>query len=317
MIYFLFGTDDYRIKEKSDEIKNFYQKKYPNLLGFDTYDFEEKNNFDEFKNFFESISMFAPQKLAIAYNPFNSSEFKKIADFLTHANLKNNKENNLVIVQTDFDKEKIKKLSKEKGEFFHFLKKQAKTQEFQPFKNFSEALPWIKIQLKKYDIKIDLPALKILFENFKNNSYQFINELIKASLFNPKEKITLKELESISSFEINPDFFAIFDNFFDGNKKLMLFNLEKALKGGVDEGQIFNYFIKQIRVAIYILNNQTNNIEAPDFVVNKIKKKMMRWKNSKEILLKIYEQLAKIDWLIKKGALDYQTALEILIAHLK
>lgn len=317
MIYFLFGTDDYRIKEKSDEIKNSYQQKYPNLLGFDTYDFEEKNVFDEFKNFFESISMFAPQKLAIAYNLFNSPEFKKIADFLTRSNLKDSKENNLIIVQTDFDKEKIKKLSKEKEELLKFLKKNAKNQEFQPFENFSEALPWIKTQLKKYDIKIDLPALKILFENFKTNSYQFINELIKASLFNPKEKITLKELESISSFEINPDFFAIFDNFFDGNKKAMLFNLEKALKGGVDEGQIFNYFIKQVRVAIYILNHQTENIETPAFVVNKIKRKLVRWRNAKETLFKIYEQLAKIDWLIKKGVLDYQTALEILIAHLK
>ncbi|MGB9847651.1 MAG: DNA polymerase III subunit delta [Minisyncoccia bacterium] len=317
MIYFLFGADDYRIKEKSDEIKNFYQQKYPNMLGFDVYDFEEKNVFDEFKNFFETTSMFAPQKLAIAYNPFNSPEFKKIADFLMRSDLKDSKENNLIIIQNDFDEEKVKKLSKDKKEFFDFLKKEAKAQTFQPFKDFSEALPWLKTQLKKYNIKIELPALKILFENFKNSSYQLINELLKTSLLKPEEKITLKEVETISSFEINPDFFAIFDTFFDGNKKALLFNLEKSLKGGIDEGQIFNYFIKQVRTAIYILNHQTEKIEAPPFVINKIKRKLMHWSNAKEILPKIYDQLAKIDWLIKKGVIDYQTALEILITHLK
>jgi hypothetical protein len=34
-------------------------------------------------------------------------------------------------------------------------------------------------------------------------------------------------------------------------------------------------------------------------------------------MLKIYDQLSKIDWLVKKGVLDYQTALEILIIEIK
>jgi DNA polymerase III, delta subunit len=156
-----------------------------------------------------------------------------------------------------------------------------------------------------------------LFENFKNNSYQLINELIKASLLKAGEKITLKNLEAVASFEIHPDFFAIFDSFFDGNKKMLFWNLEKALKAGEDEAQIFNYFIKQIRTALYILNNEISSLDVNPFVVNKIKRKLMRWQNAKEILTKIYDQLSKIDWLIKKGVIDHQTALEILLARLK
>ena len=316
MIYFLFGSDNYRIKEKVDEIKEKYQEKYPNLLGFEIFNFEE-NTFESFKNFFESVSMFASQKLALAKNPFNGPELKNFIDFIKTHNLKESKDNNLIIIQNNFDKETIKKLNQEKKNCFNSLKKTAKSQEFQSFENFSEAIPWLKKQLQKYQIEIETPALKLLFENFKNNSYQLINELIKVSLLKPDEKITLKNLEVIISFEIHPDFFAVFDSFFDGNKKMVIWNLEKALKAGEDEGKIFNYFIKQIRTALYILNNQTSSLEVNPFIVNKIKKKLMRWHNAKEILTKIYDQLSKIDWLIKKGVIDYQTALEILIARLK
>ena len=322
MIYFLFGSDDYRIKEKADEIKERYKEKYPNLLGFDVFDFEKdadnKDTFQSFKNFFESISMFASQKLALAKNPFNGPELKQLIDFIKTHNLKDSEDNNLIIIQNNFDNETIKKLDQEKKEYFNFLKKIAnKSQEFQPFENFSEAIPWLKKQLQKYQIEIETPALKLLFENFKNNSYQLINELIKASLLKAGEKITLKNLEAVASFEIHPDFFAIFDSFFDGNKKMLFWNLEKALKAGEDEAQIFNYFIKQIRTALYILNNEISSLDVNPFVVNKIKRKLMRWQNAKEILTKIYDQLSKIDWLIKKGVIDHQTALEILLARLK
>ncbi len=317
MIYFLFGSDSYRIREKIEEIKNFYQQKYPSLLGFDSYDFEEKNVFDGFKNFFETVSMFAPQKLAVAFNIFNSPDFKKIAEFLNRSPIQKSKDLNLIIAQSDFDKDKIKKLSAEKTELFKFLQKSAKVQEFYPFQNFSSALPWLKKQLQKYSIEIELSALKFLFENFKNDSYRLINELLKAALFAQGTKITLKDIEKVGSFDVAPDFFAIFNEFFAGHKKRVIFWIEAAIKAGIDEGQIFNYFVKQIRNAIYLLNRQNENIELPPFVINQIKRNLARWPKAKETLIKIYDQLAKIDWLIKKGVMDYHSALEILITHLK
>lgn len=316
MIYFLYGTDKYRIDEKTEEIKDQYKKKYPELFGFDYFDLREKNIFDFFKDFFSSSSMFASQKLAIAEDIFQSPEFSQIASFLKKSSLNKDKEKNLILIQSDFDEKKAKLNTTEK-EFFIFLKKEAVWQNFSSFKNFSEALPWLKKELKKYQINIDLAALKNLFENFEGDSYGLINELIKISLYNPQQKITMKEVESVSHFYLHPNFFAIFDDFFNGNKKQMIFDIENAIKSGVDDGQIFNYFIKQIRAAIYILNNQTKKIDLPPFAVNKIRQKLSYWSNPKEKMLKIYDQLSKIDWLIKKGVLDYQTALEILIVQIK
>jgi len=318
MIYFLYGSDQYRLNEKIEEIKLHYQNKYPDLLGFDVFDLSEKENADSFKNFFGSISMFAPQKLAVARNIFKSSEFSKISHFIQESDLNKSKENNLILVESDFNfNEKEKKFSAEKKDFFDFLKKKSIAQKFIPFKNFSEAFPWLKKQMQKHQINIELPALKLLFDNFGNDSYRFINELIKISLFQPNQKITLKEIKLLTNFPLHPDFFAIFNNFFDGNKKQMLLNIERALNGGVDEGQIFNYFIKQIRAALYILNHQTKNIDLPFFVINRIKQKLTKWSEAKEKLIKIYDQLSKIDRLVKRGVIDYRAALEILIMRLK
>jgi DNA polymerase III delta subunit len=46
-----------------------------------------------------------------------------------------------------------------------------------------------KKRIKKTNINIELPALKILFENFANDSYGLINELIKLSLYEPNKKL--------------------------------------------------------------------------------------------------------------------------------
>ena len=316
MIYFLSGTDEYRILEKAEEIKEQYHKKYPELFGFEHFELSEKNTFDSFKNFFSSSSMFALQKLAIADDVFQNPEFSKIASFLKKSKLDKDKEKNLILIQTNFDKTK-EKLTAEKKDFLNYLKKTATCQNFSFFKNFSEALPWLKKELKKHDINIDLPALKILFENFANDSYGLINELIKLSLYEPNKKITLNEVKDLSHFYLHPNFFAIYDDFFNGNKKQMIFNIEKSIKSGVDEGQIFNYFIKQIRAAIYILKHQTKKIDLPPFAINKIRQKLLKWPDAQEKMLKIYDQLSKIDWLVKKGVLDYQTALEILIIEIK
>jgi len=51
MIYFLYGIDSYRINKKTEEITNQYQKKYPNLLGFEVFDLTEIGAFQNLKNF--------------------------------------------------------------------------------------------------------------------------------------------------------------------------------------------------------------------------------------------------------------------------
>ena len=318
MIYFLYGIDSYRINKKTEEITNQYQKKYPNLLGFEVFDLTEIGAFQNLKNFFGNTSMFVQQKLAVAKDIFHSPEFSSLASFLKNYSLNQNQENNLILTGIFKDEKEMNKLSKEKSDLFGFLLKHAtKSQKFMPFKSFNEALPWLKQQLNEHQIKIDLPALKILFDNYGHNPYQLINELIKLSLFQPNEKITIKEINLLTRFPLHPDFFEIFRNFFEGNKKQMLFNLEKSLKGGTDEGEIFNYFIKQVRAAIYLLNHQTKHIDLPPFVVNQIKRDLTRWPNAQQKLTLVYHQLSKIDRLVKRGAIDYQTALEILIAQLK
>lgn len=318
MIYFLYGTDSYRINEKADEIAKQYQKKYPDLLGFESVDLTEAGAFENLKSFFDNTSMFAQQKLAVAKDVFHSPQFVALANFLKNSHLNQSKENNLILTGIFKDEKEMKKLPKEKNDLFNFLlKNTTKSQKFMPFENFSEALPWLKKQIKEHQINIDLPALKILFDNFGQDPYQLINELIKTSLFQPNEKITVKEVNLLAHFPLHPDFFAIFRNFFEGNKKQMLFNLEKSLKAGIDEGEIFNYFIKQVRAALYLLNHQTKYIDLPPFAINKIKRDLARWPNAQQKLTKVYDQLSKIDRLVKRGLIDYQTALEILIAQLK
>jgi len=312
MVIFLYGPDDYRVNQKLKEIVAEYQKKYGGSLGLTNFDLQERTGFEEMKRFFDISSIFASGKLAVAENVFQSPHLKNIEDFLKKSDILKNKENFLIIIEGD-----IQELKENKKKFANFLlKKPVCHQAFNFFKNYQEARSWLRQETKKRNIEIEEAALQFLFESFPRDNRRLIKELEKIALYKLNEKIKKEDVFAIASLETSPHFFQIFDSFFEQNKKKTIFYFEEAVKAGLDPALIFNFFVNQIRGAVYLLFDQSKEIELHPYVIRKIQNQLWRWRARGDKLMKIYRDLARVDFQVKTGKIDYASALEKIIVNL-
>ncbi len=73
MLYFFYGPDTFRLKEKLDLIVGEYQTKHQSGLNLMSFDMAE-DDFFRLKEFIESYSMFAEKKLAVIRNLFEGKK---------------------------------------------------------------------------------------------------------------------------------------------------------------------------------------------------------------------------------------------------
>ena len=120
MIYFIFGEDSYRSKNKLEEIVNGYKKVHKSGLNLIYVD-AKQTSFEDFYCNFKITSMFAEKKLIVLKNVFESKEFQE--DFLEEIkNIEGLKDIVIVYESSSADK-RIK--------IFKSLEKIAKCQEFE------------------------------------------------------------------------------------------------------------------------------------------------------------------------------------------
>lgn len=308
MIIFLAGPDDYRVKEKLKELIFAYQKKYSSSFGLAEFDLEEKNGWEELKNFLGFSSIFVEVKLAIGKNLFQSPYLKKIEEFLINSDLPKNKSSFLILIAKESSSQEIKENFRP---FWNWLVQNSVYHRiFKFFPNYQKARAWLLKEIKKRNISIEERALKLLYESFLLDHWRLINELEKIALFKLGKTIKKEDVLELISPEYQPHFFQIFDNFLMQNKDKTIFYFQEALKAGFDPALILNFLINQIRNLIYLLSQQEKNFEGHPYLLKKIKNQLWRWRNKKEKLLEIYQNLALLDRQIKKGVFDYETALE-------
>src|SRR3989344_824222 len=73
MIYFLYGADSYRSREKLREIIGGYREKHGNFLNFSRFDAEDQNLTD-LKIAGKMQSLFSPKQMVVIENVFSLSD---------------------------------------------------------------------------------------------------------------------------------------------------------------------------------------------------------------------------------------------------
>ncbi len=180
MIYFLYGQDSYRAKQKLEEIISHYKKIHKsgvNLVYIDA----EKDGFETLSNGFKIVSMFAEKKLFILKNIFSRPEFQE--KFLKEIKALNNSKDIIVV----YEKEPIDA----KNKLLKALKKEVKCQEFKPL-DASSLRKWTSREFEKYGAKIDASAENLLLASVGNDLWQLQNEINKLANFKNR-KIIKKE----------------------------------------------------------------------------------------------------------------------------
>lgn len=313
MIYFLFGQDTYRSRQKLGEIVEEYKKRHQSGLNFIKINFDEKE-FSDFKQNIETVSMFDEKKLIVVEEVFQQPEYfqEELLNYLKKKKMDIDK-NSILVFWARLDSAKRAEEVKAGG-LFKFLKKEAKTQEFkllQPHK----LREWIKKYIKEQKGNIDNRAVEILIEYVGSDLWRMVNEINKLISFKKQEtnnKIQTEDVEGLVKPEIDVNIFNIIDSLGQKNKKQALRLIHDYFKKGESESYLLNRFVYQFRNLIKVKSD--GKLDMHPFVIKKTSQQAKNF--SFEDLKKIYRKLLEIDLDIKTGKTDARAALELFVTEL-
>ena len=319
MIIFLYGPDTYRSKQKLNEIIEHYKKIHKSGLNLKFFEGEELN-FEDFKDEFQQTSMFKEKKLVVLTNFFSNLVFKE--RFL--------KEGKNFVNSADIILFYEKNPIPEKDSLFHFLIKNAKSQEFkllagQKLKN------WVKKEFLNFGIEISQEALEKLISFVGNDLWQMSNEIKKLVAYRTGHnqvttvtkvcpEIKREDVELLVKPKIETDIFQTINAIAARNKKMALKLLKAHLEKGDSPFYLFSMINFQFRNLLIIKDLMERNLSP--YSLNHlhpyvIKKSIpLLEKFSFPELKKIYQKIFQLDLDVKTGKIEPEMALDLLITEL-
>jgi len=308
MIFFLYGQDTYRSRQKLNEIIANYKKAHQS--GLNLRFFEEKEaDFEEVKNEIQQASIISGKKMLILKNILSNPNFKE--KFLKNSKSFINSKD-LIIFYEEKD-------VPETDSLFKLLKKSGRCQEFK-FLEGQNLKNWIKKEFINLGAKIEMGVVEKLINFVGNNSWQLSNEIKKLSTFKKNKTIGLKDVELLVKPKIETDIFKTIDALAQKDKKRALNLLHKHLQSGDDPLYLLSMINFQFRNLISIKSLVEKNYSYQDIQKKTklhpfiIKKSLwqVRSFNLPE-LKKIYQKIFKVDFDIKTGKMNPELALDLLI----
>jgi len=305
MIIFLYGQDTYRSNQKLKEIIRHYKKTHKSGLNLKYFD-GTKLNIQDFKDEIEQISMFKEKKLVVLADIFSNSEFKK--KFLEKRKDFMNSKDIILFYERN-------KLSK-RDALFSFLKKHAKSQEFE-FLDEKRLKNWVEKEIKNLGGEIQDRALELLVVSVGSDLWQMTNEIRKLISFKNGEIINSRDVGLLVRPKIEPDIFKTIDAIASKDKKRAIKLLKKHLEKGDSPFYLFTMINFQFRNLLIIKDLIEKNLSpySSTGLHPYVVKKSLALSNKFEAfeLKKIYQKIFEADFKIKIGQIDPETALDLLI----
>jgi len=311
MIIFLYGQDTYRLRRKLNEIIEYYKKIHKSGLNLKYLNLSEKG-FEDFKDEFQSISMFAEKKLIILEETFTNQNFKE--NFLK--NPKKFVDSGDTILFYEITE------TPRSGPLFKFLKRYAKSQEFELLEG-ENLKNWVKKEIENHKVKIDPVALEKLTDYVGNDIWQMANEIGKLVNYKKNKKVEAKDVELLVKPKIEPEIFKTIDAIASKNKKQALELIHKHLEKGDSPLYLLSMINFQFRNLLTIRDLIEKNkspytlfkeVKLHPYVIKKSYSQAQKFKIDE--LKKIYQKIFQVDLAIKTGKVEPGTALDIFIAEI-
>ncbi|KKP93768.1 MAG: polymerase III subunit delta protein [Parcubacteria group bacterium GW2011_GWC1_38_6] len=315
MIFFLYGKDNFRSRQKLNEIIEKYQKSQQSAkggFGFQRFDLAE-TNFGDVLLEFQQNSIFQGKKLLVLENAFSNTDFKE--NFIRNKNVFLESQN-IIIFYENNDLGKIT----EKSVLFKFLQKEAKCQEFKALSD-QQLKNWAKKEFDSRNCKIEEVALEKLIEFVGNDLWRFSNEIQKLASF--KSKIITDDIVLLVKPKIETDIFKTIDCIANKKTKTALKLIRQHLEDGENPLYLLSMITFQFRNLLLVksLEQEGMHYGNPYVVASRLGmhpfvfKKTMQQANlfTLEELKKIYRKIFQADLDIKTGKVDSATAIDLLI----
>lgn len=338
MIIFFYGENDFKIKQKIEELKNKFIKDIDpsgqNIFRLDG----EKINSTDFSSKLSSGSLFCSKKMLIISNLLRNKEKNILSNLLDY--FKKNKldksDDIFIFVENDLKSKNKKDLIKisndreitlkvEEKKLYNFLSQQKYTQEIKNF-NTSELNSFIKKELELYKLKIENKDIQLLIALIGNNPWNIYHEIKKLAYYKlssePVEKIQKKDIEKIVTGIFTENIFNFTDAISVKNTKLALKILEEQYLAGSEPDYILLMLLRQFKILLQIrelldlnYNSQKiiSSLNLHPFVVNK---GINQAKNfNKKTIKDILNTLIKMEKLNRSSSIDLKVYLNLLVAR--
>ncbi len=337
MIFFLYGEDTYRSRQKLKELKDEFIKKHDksglNIACLDG----EKLDIEKFRETVSSASFLASKKLVVIENLLARNKGQKIFEEINNYLYEDKelpKDNSLIFFEEigfggkkqkgKKDKKAAMPTGRQAGQknnplLINLLKEKYQWS-FEPLDN-ADLVQWIKIQLKKEKASIDVDALQALVAYVGNDLWQLNQELEKLLAYCRPKSISHSAVKELVKAKFNDNIFHLVDAIGTKNKKLALKLIRDQLNSGHHFDDIFPMIIRQFRILLqikekvdhgYPITHLGTELGLHSFVVEKALIQALRYKLPQ--LKKIYSQLLDIDVQRKTGFNQPEILLDVLIA---
>lgn len=322
MIIFLYGQDNYRIKQNLGKILAEYQKKNPSGLGLLELDFDDPliglaEQLRKLEDGVKTASFFNEKRLIVVKNPFCQATV--IKRLLNEQDLVFSKDKIIVFIETALPAE----LAKKDQEFFKILTtKPALSKLFEPLTG-KKLDNWIEKGARDLGLAFAPKAVKKLTHLAGNNSWQLACEIAKIANYLWAQKsgpqnqvITEEDIEVLISPKIDLNIFQTIDALGNKEKARAIFLLNRHLETDDDPYYLFSMIVYQfrnlLRVKSLLARYPTQQAIAKKtglhpFVVRKIIEQSRKFELAE--LKQKFTQLAQSDIAIKQGRVDITDCL--------
>lgn len=311
MIIFIYGQDSYRSKSKLDEIISHYKKIHKS--GLNLIDVNASQiDFPDFYDTLRNSAMFSEKKLIVLKNLFLNKKFQE--DFLEEAKKLQDLKDIIVVYEPDLVDQRLK--------VFKFLTKYCKSQEFKLLDN-GNLKSWIKEGFEERGQKINGDAIDLFMSFVGNDLWRASNEVKKLADFRRGSIIRKEDIELQIRPKIEIDIFKTIDALAVKNKKQALLFLQKHLDRGDSHLYLLSMVAYQFRNLLMVKELAEKGLMYTSIIKKSglhpfvVKKNYFACQHfSFEELKNIYRKIFQIDLDIKRGKIDQETALDLLISQI-
>jgi|GEM_PF-1600633 len=323
MIFYIYGTDSYLCRAKTEEIKKgFIEKKDKADLNVIRLTAEE-TDLSRFSQEVLTVPFLSEKKLIIASGLIadNRAGQKKIRDEIFEFLEKHRGtiENNLLFVDVFEEEKKIP----QKDKLFNLLKSQKYSWRLPALKN-NQLTAWINRYCDKNKLKISAPAVAKLILAVGNDLLQLENELAKLKAYRDGEIIAPEDVKALVKAKYDNDIFRLTDALAAKNRRLALELVSQQLLAGNEPLSLLGTINWQFKALLKIKGLLENNplITAAgissqaglhSFVVAKNLPAIKKFRLDE--LIKIQNELLEIEIQLKSGAKNPELLFDLFIAR--
>jgi len=328
MVYFFYGEDDFRLKQKINSVVAGYQAKHKSGFNFGYFDLTQEGEWKKLKNFFDSYSMFAEKKLAVVKDLFDVRKDikEKFLEYLKASGILKTTESFLVVGQklerSAERKSKDYVLEDNKDLFKKLISKAVNAEEF----NFLSGVKlevWIKKQVQERGGQIEAVAVKKLAAFAGSDLWRVSNEIDKLISYKNSKLILAADIDELVGAKIENDIFKTVDALANRNKQMALSLLHRHLAEGESEIYLLSMLIYQFRNLLLVkseiergaqFQSLTKTIKLHPYVLRKSFEQSKRF--TLLALKRIYERLLELDIAIKTGRIEALVALDLVVGEI-